>query len=561
MLEDDFIGIPDIFPNEDGYLLSGYIHPLFPNYESLAFFAQMDESGDIIWQKSWQDTQISSGLQDDNNKIWGIAHTFETVSHGILLRLSEDGELELTKDYTHADVERSLYFTDMISIPNKGIVISGLHRTEGGSSEKQSFVMLVDEAGEPQWAIAIGVPFRHPNNFTLMLADDGNIILFESKRVEMSSTEPEGLITKIDPNTGNIIWSRFISAADIPDRYFSYVEMDDEGFIVGVGGNVVSGKGIMFRLDDPLFDSPSCCTEKVELVSMPDNIIVQNISFESGPSIERVSVDVIQEPTVIIKESTCQQEFSPQITFSSEVICPGACVHISLAEADGQDLNWEFPGGSPANFSGPGPIEVCYENSGQYPVLLNAEDGCRRAKSTVLVLDAVPVEFTLSDSVVCAGSCVELLDIEIPLGQPYFWIFNGSDLDTIFDVMPTEICYENAGEFDVELWVGGCLQQAKPLRVACHPTDVPNVFTPNGDGVNDTFFPFICCGLADYSMKIYDRWGNLVFKSNSLIPGWDGMVKSKAAASDVYIWKMEWSETQKGVMTKKSMTGDVTLLR
>jgi large repetitive protein len=70
----------------------------------------------------------------------------------------------------------------------------------------------------------------------------------------------------------------------------------------------------------------------------------------------------------------------------------------------------------------------------------------------------------------------------------------------------------------------------------------PNAFTPfNHDGINDKFMPK---GLGidpdNFEMMIFDRWGNLIFKTNDLSQGWDGKANggSKIAQIDVYVWKI-----------------------
>ena len=64
---------------------------------------------------------------------------------------------------------------------------------------------------------------------------------------------------------------------------------------------------------------------------------------------------------------------------------------------------------------------------------------------------------------------------------------------------------------------------------------VPNSFTPNNDGLNDVFLPKIR-GIVNYSLTIYDRWGEQIFKSNNLLHGWDGSYKGNICKSEVYNW-------------------------
>ena len=68
---------------------------------------------------------------------------------------------------------------------------------------------------------------------------------------------------------------------------------------------------------------------------------------------------------------------------------------------------------------------------------------------------------------------------------------------------------------------------------------VPNVFTPNGDGINEQFFG-MGTFIKAFEMHIFDRWGNKIFESNDLYKGWNGKVKSAGdiVQEDVYVWKV-----------------------
>ena len=68
----------------------------------------------------------------------------------------------------------------------------------------------------------------------------------------------------------------------------------------------------------------------------------------------------------------------------------------------------------------------------------------------------------------------------------------------------------------------------------------PNTFSPNNDNVNDFFIPFIDCDLnssdiKSYTVKIYNRWGQMVFQYNETSTGWDGRYKNSNPVIDTYI--------------------------
>lgn len=66
---------------------------------------------------------------------------------------------------------------------------------------------------------------------------------------------------------------------------------------------------------------------------------------------------------------------------------------------------------------------------------------------------------------------------------------------------------------------------------------IPNAFTPNGDGLNETF-GLIGEEIMEYNMQIFNRWGNLIFESNDVKMQWDGTYHNEKAPVDVYVYKI-----------------------
>jgi gliding motility-associated-like protein len=65
--------------------------------------------------------------------------------------------------------------------------------------------------------------------------------------------------------------------------------------------------------------------------------------------------------------------------------------------------------------------------------------------------------------------------------------------------------------------------------------DVPNAFSPNGDGVNDQFMP-LNYGLEDYQFAVYNRWGELLFLTSSTVAGWNGIYEGKLQEIGTYVY-------------------------
>lgn len=73
---------------------------------------------------------------------------------------------------------------------------------------------------------------------------------------------------------------------------------------------------------------------------------------------------------------------------------------------------------------------------------------------------------------------------------------------------------------------------------------VPNTFTPgNKDGLNDVFIPIVICA-EEYEFYVYDRWGQLIFKSKTPGEGWDGTFRGKPCQQDVYSWFINFTNAE-----------------
>lgn len=101
--------------------------------------------------------------------------------------------------------------------------------------------------------------------------------------------------------------------------------------------------------------------------------------------------------------------------------------------------------------------------------------------------------------------------------------------------------------------------------IPCEPAwYVPNVFSPNFDGINDHLHAYLESALNIQSafFQIYDRWGNQVFSTSDLAQGWDGRWNKQAAQAGVYTWTLQFSWIDlEGQLLEAQETGTVFLLR
>lgn len=118
------------------------------------------------------------------------------------------------------------------------------------------------------------------------------------------------------------------------------------------------------------------------------------------------------------------------------------------------------------------------------------------------------------------------------------WTFG--DAGRSVDVNPTFV-FSEAGTDSVTLRVvnrdSGCEDISEPFIVNVWESelDVPNVFTPNGDGINDEF-RVAYRSIKEFEMVVYNRWGRKVYQGTDPAIGWDGKVGGKTGAPGVYFY-------------------------
>lgn len=93
---------------------------------------------------------------------------------------------------------------------------------------------------------------------------------------------------------------------------------------------------------------------------------------------------------------------------------------------------------------------------------------------------------------------------------------------------------------------------------------IPNVFSPNGDGVNDLFKPESNCGFQEFEMRIFDRWGTLLFQTQNANDGWNGKYNDSEVASTSYVYYIRYRNVPQDTAIEtftEVATGAVALLR
>ena len=192
------------------------------------------------------------------------------------------------------------------------------------------------------------------------------------------------------------------------------------------------------------------------------------------------------------------------------------------------------------------------DQPGTYSVQL--ENLCGVSFDEIVVgQDYPPVPISIgNDTTICIEDPY-LIDATNDNTTHYLW-HDGSTESTIQVV--------EAGFYAIT-WANNCGFVTESIEVdtrKCEcPVIFPNVFSPDGNGINETFNTVSPCIFDNYNLKIFTRWGELVFETNdpSMDGGWDGTMKGKDVSVGVYVYTVEFSHE----FDKGRVSGDVTVIR
>lgn len=227
----------------------------------------------------------------------------------------------------------------------------------------------------------------------------------------------------------------------------------------------------------------------------------------------------------------------------------------------GVTFEWDFGDGSPVSTDAY-PSHI-YTVPGTYPVRMTAFDPntCNLQDDTTMIVTvhANPVAGFTFTPLKAQENTPTTFNNTSTGATLYWWDFGDGDTSTLINPVHQ---YNRTGSFDVCLMAENEFLCADTVCQAVDAIiiplfDVPSGFSPNGDGINDVFL-VRGFGISKFNLKVFNRWGQLVFESNDPKVGWDGRFKGQLQPMDAYAYSvvLEFSDGQKG-----SRTGSVTLLR
>lgn len=246
--------------------------------------------------------------------------------------------------------------------------------------------------------------------------------------------------------------------------------------------------------------------------------------------------------------------------FSDTVICAGESIQFlgDYSLIGGTYAEWDFADGHfiRDKFT----IEHAYTQPGTYLVKLIANYRIcpdTTYEQNIYVRESPFIDLGKDTSICFDGQPILLKDLVNAAGAPGIkWRWNTDTKDSTNSVL-----VHHPGKYAVTIDQDGCqVSDTIEVKKNCY-IDIPNVFTPNGDGYNDYFLPrqLLGKGITKFSMVVYNRWGDVVFETNSLNGrGWDGKLNDKEQPGGVYIYVIK-AGFSNGY--SENYQGNVTLLR
>ncbi|MEM6963314.1 MAG: gliding motility-associated C-terminal domain-containing protein [Bacteroidota bacterium] len=337
-----------------------------------------------------------------------------------------------------------------------------------------------------------------------------------------------------------------ISSSEVLIENFDYGGTDNIGF---AGGFQVASDGNIYFLElygNP--SQPSVFFNDLSKIQCPNS---------GSPRVERGIFNynsvlpngnfVINFPEYLshyFLDTTSIESLQFNIEPSAPAICEGESIILSTNFSNNENYIWSTGETTP---------NIAISEAGIYTVTIS-DECCIAGEAAIEIFNAPDItEFEIEgiDDIECG----EILTLNV--------VTNANLIEWSTGDTTSQVTISSPGTYTLEL-ENNCESITEIIEIPASPNsetivDLPNAFTPDGDGVNDTFGIISdCLNFTNYNLKIFDRWGTLVYDTSNFEIPWDGTYDGKAAPSDVYVFIVRY-QSNNGITNTKS--GDVTLIR
>lgn len=289
-------------------------------------------------------------------------------------------------------------------------------------------------------------------------------------------------------------------------------------------------------------------------------------SMEQNPSIVLAPGEYDIQLAVANSDIGCKDTLSKQVSIieledvfiRQDTICQGDTTQLSLITSQ-EDYTFNWIGPDILDDPSQAMPSVNPNMTTSYTVQLSDSLGCT-AEVNGFIYVIEPLSWSGLDTSICVGESLSFPNPPNPDGlyefswsPPLPYTVNEGDSLLILAIGDVRECFLDEYEYDIRALTG--------------LVKVPNVFTPNGDTYNDVFKAYTDLDVNEdeeieiINMRIWNRWGEVVYESQGPDAVWDGTHNGSPAPSDVYVYTIEMEVKvcgEKGIQIRR---GDVTLAR
>ena len=199
-------------------------------------------------------------------------------------------------------------------------------------------------------------------------------------------------------------------------------------------------------------------------------------------------------------------------------------------------------------------------DAGTYTLYVQGVDGCVHTYPFKIV-EAAELDVTFTNPLIDCSMSNVLLEPEVitAAGDATFTWSDGSsaaslpiNTEGIYSVEIEDNCSISYYEWNIDF-----------IETEIGTFYAPNIFSPNGDGINDEFRPVYKdpTQISNYTLDVFDRWGSLVYHSDDLDQGWDGKFVTKSGQTGVFVWMIRAEGKFCNDVEVFELVGDVTVVR
>lgn len=227
----------------------------------------------------------------------------------------------------------------------------------------------------------------------------------------------------------------------------------------------------------------------------------------------------------------------------------------------GETFEWDFGNGETSTNE---QFLATYDSIGLHfiELIVTAASGCKDTATTTVTIGGGPLavfEVLPKGEINLEKDSIDWINKSSLTTVTWIWDFGNGVTQSGFDPVYQ---YTEPGDYRVLLTVTDSVGCEDTVSVLVNTTVeiimfVPNAFTPNNDGLNDEFW-VSSINLSEFNIRIFNRWGMMVYESNDQNFRWDGMVHNKGTGQDAYVWHIR-GRGRNG--TEIDRRGTVTILR